>query len=107
MTYGDLAARVDFDMTRASPFSYVCNACKRCCRNKAIRVNPYEILRLAPAIDVTGTFKQRKFDLVREGTRAFAVRLAAQLDELGSAIVSTAVFGVPPNLSCFHIFLTK
>src|ERR1700742_2710903 len=47
MTYGDLVARVDFNMTRASPFSYVCNACNRCCRNKAIRANPYEILRLA------------------------------------------------------------
>jgi hypothetical protein len=28
-------------------FSYVCHACNRCCRNEAIRVSPYEILRLA------------------------------------------------------------
>jgi uncharacterized protein len=55
MTYGDLVARVDFDMTRASPFSYVCNACNRCCRNKAIRVNPYEILRLARRLGLSTT----------------------------------------------------
>src|ERR1700759_5003935 len=55
MTYGDLAARVDFDMTRASPFSYACNACNRCCRNKAIRVNPYEILRLARHLGLSTT----------------------------------------------------
>jgi Fe-S-cluster containining protein len=55
MTYGDLVARVDFDMTRASPFSYACNACNRCCRNKAVRVNPYEILRLARRLGLSTT----------------------------------------------------
>jgi uncharacterized protein len=55
MTYGDLVARVDFNMTRASPFSYVCNACNRCCRNKVIRVNPYEILRLARRLGLSTT----------------------------------------------------
>jgi hypothetical protein len=44
MAYGDLVSRVDFDMKRDSPFSYACHACNRCCRNKAIRVSPYEIL---------------------------------------------------------------
>jgi hypothetical protein len=47
MAYGDLVSRVDFKMRRDSPFSYACHACNRCCRNKAIRVTPYEILRPA------------------------------------------------------------
>jgi uncharacterized protein len=55
MAYGDLVSRVDFDMKRDSPFSYACHACNRCCRNKAIRVNPYEILRLARFLGISTT----------------------------------------------------
>lgn len=33
--------------TRASAFSYVCNRCRLCCYRKGIRINPYEVLRLA------------------------------------------------------------
>ena len=43
------------DRTRASPFSYDCKACGRCCRNKVIRVNPYEIARLAEHLGTTTT----------------------------------------------------
>lgn len=55
MAYGDLVSRVDFDMKRDSPFSYACHACNRCCRNKAIRVSPYEILRLARYLGISTT----------------------------------------------------
>lgn len=55
MPYGDLVSRVDFDMTRDSPFSYACHACNRCCPNKAIRVTPYEILRLARFLGISTT----------------------------------------------------
>lgn len=55
MTYGDLVSRVDFDMKRDSVFSYACHACNRCCRNKAIRVSPYEILRLARYLGLSTT----------------------------------------------------
>lgn len=34
-------------MTRATPFSYACGRCSRCCRDKGIALNPYEALRLA------------------------------------------------------------
>jgi len=34
-------------LNRASAFSYTCRACGRCCHNKRIQANPYEILRLA------------------------------------------------------------
>ena len=55
MAYGDLVSRVDFDMRRDSAFSYACHACNRCCRNKAIRINPYEILRLARYLGLSTT----------------------------------------------------
>lgn len=34
-------------LTRDSPFSYVCGQCNRCCVNKIIKLNPYEVARLA------------------------------------------------------------
>jgi len=34
-------------LTRASPFSFACGRCSRCCFHKGIAVNPYEVLRLA------------------------------------------------------------
>jgi hypothetical protein len=38
MPYKDTLAEVDFNLQRESAFSYQCNACSRCCHNKAIRV---------------------------------------------------------------------
>jgi len=34
-------------MSRDAAFSYECHACQRCCHDKLIQVNPYEIARLA------------------------------------------------------------
>jgi hypothetical protein len=33
--------------TRERLFSYECHACRCCCHDKIIRVNPYEVARLA------------------------------------------------------------
>ena len=55
MPYRDTLAEVDFALQRDSAFSYQCNACSRCCHNKAIRVGPYEILRLARRLGMTTT----------------------------------------------------
>jgi Fe-S-cluster containining protein len=55
MPYKDTLAQVDFALQRDSAFSYQCNACSRCCHNKAIRVGPYEILRLARRLGMTTT----------------------------------------------------
>lgn len=33
--------------TASAPFSYACRRCNRCCRDRRIQVNPYEVLRLA------------------------------------------------------------
>jgi hypothetical protein len=40
-------------MNRKSPFSYVCNACGRCCHDKVITLSPYDVLRLARAAGIT------------------------------------------------------
>jgi len=37
----------DLTLQRNSPFSYTCNQCSRCCYDKRIQVNPYEVARLA------------------------------------------------------------
>ena len=55
MPYKDTLADVDYSLQRDSAFSYLCNACSRCCHNKAIRVGPYEILRLARRLGMTTT----------------------------------------------------
>ena len=55
MPYGDLVSRVDYNLQRDSAFSYACHACNRCCHNKAIRVSPYEILRLARYLGLSTT----------------------------------------------------
>ncbi len=34
-------------MKRNTPFSYTCNQCNRCCNKKFIKLNPYEVTRLA------------------------------------------------------------
>jgi Fe-S-cluster containining protein len=45
---------------RGEPFTYVCNRCSRCCRDKLIQVNPYEIARLARRVGLsTGAFAER------------------------------------------------
>ncbi len=41
--------------TAGSAFSYECNRCTRCCSDKRIRVNPYEVYRLSRAVGVSTT----------------------------------------------------
>jgi Fe-S-cluster containining protein len=45
--------RVEDRLTRSSPYAYACGACSRCCRDKVIPVNPYEVARLAAARSVS------------------------------------------------------
>ena len=40
-------------MNRNSQFSYVCNACGLCCRNKVITLSPYDVIRLARAARIS------------------------------------------------------
>jgi Fe-S-cluster containining protein len=55
MPYKNTLAQVDYALQRESAYSYQCSACSRCCHNKAIRVGPYEILRLARRLGMTTT----------------------------------------------------
>lgn len=47
--------RGDDRLIRSSPYSYQCGACGRCCRDKLIQVNPYEIARLAAKLGISTT----------------------------------------------------
>jgi len=40
-------------MNRNSPFSYLCNACGRCCHDKVITLSPYDVLRIARTRRIT------------------------------------------------------
>ncbi len=51
-------------MNRKSPFSYICNACGRCCHDKVITLSPYDVLRLARAAGIT----------TREAIARYAIR---------------------------------
>lgn len=58
-TYGSEAMAVRRDdrvvYGRDSAFSYTCRACCRCCHDKVIRLNPYEVARLAMNRGMTTT----------------------------------------------------
>jgi uncharacterized protein len=43
----DFTREADITYRRDSPFSYECHACSRCCYDKVIQLNPYEVARLA------------------------------------------------------------
>ncbi len=45
----------DVQYKRDSAFSYTCNACRRCCYDKIIHVNPYEVARLARNLHLSTT----------------------------------------------------
>lgn len=48
------------DLNRSSEFSYRCHGCGRCCHDKRIQTNPYEVLRLARNRGMsTGEFLER------------------------------------------------
>jgi Fe-S-cluster containining protein len=41
---------------RELPFSYTCNRCSLCCKEKIIRVNPYEVVRLAARFEISTSY---------------------------------------------------
>jgi uncharacterized protein len=56
-------------VNRNSPFSYICNACGRCCHDKVIALSPYDVLMLARAAGVT----------MREAAARFTIRRGSLL----------------------------
>lgn len=50
-------------LSSSAAFSYICHRCRRCCHDKLIQVNPYEIARLARNRGIsTGEFITRYLD---------------------------------------------
>src|SRR5262245_22789218 len=45
----ELVAAPSSPASRSTPFGYVCRRCSRCCSDKQIQINPYEVARLARA----------------------------------------------------------
>lgn len=52
-------------VNRAAPFSYDCNACGKCCRDKVITLAPYDVLRIARAAGVSTRQAIARFTLRR------------------------------------------
>ena len=77
MAYKDTLAQVTYDLERESAFSYQCNGCMNCCHNKAIRVAPYEMLRLARRLGISTT----DFIKTYTGTTAAKAKLHELLKE--------------------------
>jgi len=59
-------------VNRNSPFSYVCNACGLCCRDKVVTLSPYDLLRLARAAEVSTREAIERFTIRRGSILKFA-----------------------------------
>lgn len=55
----------DIAMDRSSPFSYECNACGRCCRDKVITLSPYDLIRIAMAAGVAPSLAVDRYTIRR------------------------------------------
>jgi uncharacterized protein len=53
MDYTGHPTALVFNLKKESPFSFKCQICGVCCTNKAIRIAPYESLRLARNLKIT------------------------------------------------------
>lgn len=52
-------------MNRRAQFSYQCNSCGRCCRDKVITLAPYDVLRIARAAGVSTSEAGHRFTIRR------------------------------------------
>lgn len=74
-------------LKRTSAFSYQCHACGRCCHNKRIQTNPYEVLRLSRNRGMsTGAFARRYLELEGPYLRVTADGSCVFLDVKGCSV---------------------
>lgn len=73
-------------MNRNSSFSYVCNACGRCCHDKVIALSPFDVLRIARAAGVTTSEAVSRFTVRRGSILKFSDGACAALDGLRCAV---------------------
>lgn len=59
-------------MDRASAFSYACNRCGLCCRDKVITLSPYDLIRIARATGITTGAARERYTLRRGSLLRFA-----------------------------------
>lgn len=52
-------------INRQSTFSYVCNACGRCCHNQVITLSPYDLRRIARAAGISSASARARFTIKR------------------------------------------
>jgi Fe-S-cluster containining protein len=82
---------VVFELQRDSRFSYRCNACSRCCHNKAIPVGPYEILRLARRLGMTTT------EFIKHNTEAGGTVLRTRAEDRACIFLGAQGCSVHPD----------
>jgi Fe-S-cluster containining protein len=58
-------------MDRSSRFSYECNACGRCCRDKVITLSPYDLIRIAKAAGVAAGVARDRYTIRRGSILTF------------------------------------
>ncbi len=74
---------IDVAYRRDSQFSYACHACNRCCHDKVIQLNPYEVARLAQNRGISTTellarYTERKGTALRRVEEGACVFLTPQ-----------------------------
>ena len=84
------SASPSFPLTRQSAFSYHCNQCSRCCYDKTIQLNPYEVARLAHNRGMSTT------DLIRRYTDASGAALK-RTDAGACVFLTSEGCGVHPD----------
>jgi len=52
-------------MDRSSRFSYDCNACGRCCRDKVITLSPYDLISIAAAAGIAHSIAVERYTIRR------------------------------------------
>jgi Fe-S-cluster containining protein len=62
---------IDAKMDRSSAFSYICNACGRCCRDKVITLSPYDVIAIARAAGIPTGEAVRRFTIRRGSVLKF------------------------------------
>lgn len=59
-------------MHHSSAFSYICNACGRCCRDKVITLSPYDVIAIARAAGIRTGEAVRHFTIRRGSILRFS-----------------------------------
>lgn len=82
--------QIDRRLNRQSRYTFTCGRCNRCCREKLIQINPYEVARLAAHLGLTTT------DFIRKHTCHHGAHLKFSEDNVCPFLTDRGC-GVHPN----------